>query len=247
MASTSTSRVGIIGRRTFSTSSSRPAPRIRRWQWNKLDSKLQDSFVEYKFDDATSLGWLRLFKIREAQELFRKMEVDREALRAQSRPFIPPPKGAIRLTTTIDLSEPDSSRHMRQVLMVPVDGLPLKGSEATHRLKLIAGPRWTPHRPGNEIPSEGNDEVEGKEGWIKISEDRFESINMNRKSTLDMLEKLVDAANDPNSPLSTSIPLDTRHVLAKQNKENVSRRAKMEVVGGVRGFPREWLPQVQST
>jgi small subunit ribosomal protein S35 len=34
----------------------------------------------YKFDDPTSLGWLRLEKIREVQELFRKLEVDRPIL-----------------------------------------------------------------------------------------------------------------------------------------------------------------------
>lgn len=42
---------------------------------------------EFRFDDATSLGWLRLEKIREAQELFRKVEVDREVLRGRSRFF----------------------------------------------------------------------------------------------------------------------------------------------------------------
>jgi len=40
----------------------------------------------YKFDDPTSLGWLRLEKIREVQELFRKLEVDKPIL--QGKHFI---------------------------------------------------------------------------------------------------------------------------------------------------------------
>ena len=35
---------------------------------------------EFKFDDATSLGFMRLEKIREAQELVKRVEVDKQAL-----------------------------------------------------------------------------------------------------------------------------------------------------------------------
>jgi small subunit ribosomal protein S35 len=35
---------------------------------------------DFNFDDATSLGYLRLEKIRESQELVRKVELDREVL-----------------------------------------------------------------------------------------------------------------------------------------------------------------------
>jgi hypothetical protein len=39
---------------------------------------------EFKFDDATSLGYLRLEKIREAQELVKRVEVDKAALQGTS-------------------------------------------------------------------------------------------------------------------------------------------------------------------
>jgi len=90
------------------------------------------------------------------------------------------------------------------VLLVPIASLPLSSPEAVHRVKLLAGPRYTHGRPGEtemEIQTtvgsgyNGSDEDLGKEGWIKISEDRFPSARMNRKSCSDMLEKLVDAAN----------------------------------------------------
>ena len=35
----------------------------------------------------------------------------------------------------------------------------------------------------------------GREGWIKISEERFKNPRMNRKSSSDILERLVEAAN----------------------------------------------------
>jgi small subunit ribosomal protein S35 len=59
---------------------------------------------------------------------------------------------------------------------------------------------------------------------------------------------------DPKSPLSASTPLDTRHLLARQAKrrskssggawrktEALSKR--QEIIGGVRGFPAEWVLQ----
>lgn len=44
---------------------------------------------DYQFDDATSLGWLRMEKIREAQELYRKVAVDRDVLKGWFRQLVP--------------------------------------------------------------------------------------------------------------------------------------------------------------
>lgn len=78
----------------------------------------------------------------------------------------------------------------------------MDGPDAIHRLKLLAGTRWTPGRPGRmETETEGNegynagDKQIGREGWVKISEARFQEPKMNRKSASDMLERLVEAAN----------------------------------------------------
>jgi small subunit ribosomal protein S35 len=61
----------------------------------------------------------------------------------------------------------------------------------------LAGPRWTPGPPGRqELESDAtsaNDE--GKEGWIKIAEERFKEGVTNRRSAGEMLERLVEAAN----------------------------------------------------
>ena len=125
---------------------------------------------------------------------------------AQSKPFIPP-TSPIRITSIIDLSDSDSPVHAKRVLLTPIASLPLSTLEAIHRFKLLAGPRWSPGRPGSkELDYEGNegynggDQAIGKEGWVKISEERFREPRMNRKSASDILERLVEAANVILSP-----------------------------------------------
>ncbi|ODN99624.1 hypothetical protein L198_03468 [Cryptococcus wingfieldii CBS 7118] len=241
--------------RLFSTHSSlsarAPAPspsstaRTRPWDLGAVP--------KYAFDDATSLGWMRMFRIEEGEGLVKKIEQDRQVLRAANKTKFTPPTSPIRMTTTIDLSKPDSRFHTKCALTVPVSSLPLKSPEAIHRFKLLAGPRWSPGRPGREEFIQNEDTL-GKEGWFKISEERFESSVQNKKSASLTLQKLVEAASDPNSPLPSDIPLDTRHLLArhqkKRSRQNVFTWASGQTflprqtsVGGVRGFPIEWLPE----
>jgi small subunit ribosomal protein S35 len=73
-------------------------------------------------------------------------------------------------------------------------------------MKVIAGPRWTPGYPGRnefEASSEGGDKSDSsKDGWIKISEERFPDARTNRWNVGSMLEKLVEAANVSSSTRS---------------------------------------------
>lgn len=84
-------------------------------------------------------------------------------------------------------------------MIAPISSLPLKGVDATQRMKVIAGPRWTPGYPGrNEFEATDASKAEGegsKDGWIKISEERFPDARTNRWNVGSMLEKLVGAAN----------------------------------------------------
>ena len=72
-ASSSTSSTSVSQTRTFSN---RPG----RTDFN-ADYDILKTAGDFQFDDATSLGWLRLEKIREAQELYRKVAVDRDVLK----------------------------------------------------------------------------------------------------------------------------------------------------------------------
>ena len=85
---------------------------------------------------------------------------------------------------------------------MPVSALPLKSSDAVHRIKLLAGTRWSPGKPGKEeneySPNDGFNagaQDIGKEGWIKLASRKFDDGRMNRKFVSDVLERLVEAAN----------------------------------------------------
>ncbi|WVO12895.1 hypothetical protein L204_100503 [Cryptococcus depauperatus] len=208
---------------------------------------------KFGYDDTTSLGWLRMFRIQDAEGLVKKVVEDKEVLRAANNFKFTPPTAPIRLTTTLDLSKPTSRFQTKSVLLIPVASLPLLTPEALHRIKLLAGPRWTPGRPGkNEFYKD--EEPLGKEGWIKISEERFENAQQNRRSASDMLERLVEAASDSKSPLSVDIPIDTRHLIARHRKKRSRQNpffwtsgqmflSRLPTVGGIKGFPVEWLPE----
>lgn len=79
------SPIARLGRtsRCFSSSVRNAAPgpsrKPRQTDDFSASTDIRDLDV-YKFDDPTSLGWLRMEKIREVQELFRKLEVDRPIL-----------------------------------------------------------------------------------------------------------------------------------------------------------------------
>lgn len=181
-------------------------------------------------------------------------------LTAASARFVVP-KGQIRVTTTVDLSKANSPYHVKSVVVAPVSSLPLKTPEAIQRLKLLAGPRWSPGFPGRRelgpdaagVHGEAHAaDKNGKEGYVKIAEERFPAARMNRKSASDMLERLVEAANDPKSALPADAPVDMRHLFARQSKKkgrngqtswarSEAMKRRPEVVGGVRGFPKEWL------
>ncbi|WWC65263.1 mitochondrial 37S ribosomal protein mS35 [Kwoniella dejecticola CBS 10117] len=212
---------------------------------------------KFEFDDATSLGWMRMFRIQEGEGLVRKIAEDRNALRAANKTTFTPPKSSIRLTSTIDLSSPSSKFHTKAVLLVPVSSLGLSSPDAIQRIKLLAGPRWTPGRPGKDefLPDGGaqSGSQDGKDGWIKISEERFGNSQQNRIEVSNILDRLVEAASDPKSPLPADIPIDTRHLLSRHRKKRTRQNPftwssdqtylkQHEVVGGVKGFPLEWIP-----
>lgn len=173
---------------------------------------------------------------------------------AEAHPF-KLPKGQIRVQRTIDLSDPESPLQQKAVVIAPVSALPLEGADALRRFKVLAGPRWTPGWPGRMELEQAAEGV-GAEGYVKISEETYATMRMNRKSASDMLERLVAAANDANSPLPKDVQADPRYMLMRAKKRNGGARDRgltIEAlkrnphrVGGVKGFPLEWLtPKMQ--
>ncbi|EJT46621.1 hypothetical protein A1Q1_04798 [Trichosporon asahii var. asahii CBS 2479] len=223
-------------------------PKRNPWDINKLP--------EFKWDEPSSAGFLRIQQIEEMRSLMSKAELDRPALQAQAEahPF-KLPKGQIRVQRTIDLSDPESPLQQKAVVIAPVSALPLEGADALRRFKVLAGPRWTPGWPGRMELEQAAEGV-GAEGYVKISEETYATMRMNRKSASDMLERLVAAANDANSPLPKDVQADPRYMLMRAKKRNGGARDRgltIEAlkrnphrVGGVKGFPLEWLtPKMQ--
>ncbi|ORY31276.1 mitochondrial ribosomal subunit protein-domain-containing protein [Naematelia encephala] len=218
----------------------------------------EDALESFALDDVPTTIYMRLEKIKEVYELHEKVEIHRQLLQEQRRPF-QPPTAPIRITSTVDLTFPDVPIANKRVLLAPVAALPLSSPDAIHRFKLLAGPRWSPGRPGEkEMEYEGNkgynagDEKLGREGWIKISEATYPSARMNRKSASDILDRLIATANDEKSQLATDIPIDMRHLLARQRRRNIhgvrgtvarveAQNSRPHTVGHVKGFPVEWL------
>ena len=81
---------------------------------------------------------------------------------------------------------------IKRVIVAPVDLLPLNGEQAIHKIKLLAGPRWTPNPPTDG--GVGLNE-EWKNGFIKISCESFPRPSMNLSWASDTLDKLVEVAN----------------------------------------------------
>jgi small subunit ribosomal protein S35 len=103
------------------------------------------------------------------------------------------------VTSTVDLADPKSAHNVKRVLVAPLAALPLGTPEAVQRLKILAGPRWSPGFPGRaELgPDAAGSLASSAEdhGFVKIAEDRFPDGRMNRKAVSDVLERLVAAAN----------------------------------------------------
>ncbi|ORX40938.1 mitochondrial ribosomal subunit protein-domain-containing protein [Kockovaella imperatae] len=218
---------------------------------------LMQNWKVYDYSEPPFLETVKMLEVQETWNLVEKLRENDALLRAQATPFTPP-TNSVRLTRFIVPGAPNHPSSLRQQIVVPVSSLPLNTSEARHRIKLLAGSRWNPGRTdvdpcsihANEGFNAGPQNI-GKEGWLIISCDKFPEPRMNRKFVSDTLERLVEAANDPNSPLSTDIPIDTRHLKSARRSKKYGEskmRAiktleslKMQNVGGVRGFPVEWL------
>lgn len=81
---------------------------------------------------------------------------------------------------------------IKRVIVAALDELPLKGENALHKFKLLAGPRWTPVPPADAGVS---DLADWGNGFIKISCEDFSRPSMNLKWATDTLKKLISEAN----------------------------------------------------
>ncbi|KAJ2920375.1 hypothetical protein MD484_g174, partial [Candolleomyces efflorescens] len=195
--------------------------------------------------DSPSLGHHVLMEKRMVLHYLRLIEHEMPKLVAYRQPFIPPnsKETPIYVKEVHYQGEPHPALAKRSIV-VAVDDLPLKDAAAVHKLKLLAGPRWTPNPPKDAGVME--EEAWGN-GYIKISSDTYRNAEMNLKWVSDALDRLVVEANDSKDTFS-DLPVDMRHVYAKVRKakkgDHLRNRPLRPV--SIADFPKEWLPAVQS-
>lgn len=83
----------------------------------------------------------------------------------------------------------------KRVIVVAVSLLPLQSSQAIHKLKLLAGPRWSDKPPRDSGIGIEEDKRIGEHGYIKISCEEFPESAMNLKWGSDILDNLLKEAN----------------------------------------------------
>lgn len=93
----------------------------------------------------------------------------------------------------IDYAGEEHPATVKRSVVVPVGQLPLQGDDAIHKIKLLAGPRWTPDPPSDS--GVGPNEPDREHGYIKISCEDFPKPAMNLKWASDALDRLIAEAN----------------------------------------------------
>ncbi|KAJ7071117.1 mitochondrial ribosomal subunit protein-domain-containing protein [Mycena amicta] len=145
----------------------------------------------YEDDDTVAAGHLMLQHQRQLLYYLRLIEHEMPKLVAYRKPFAPPPDAPL-VVRSIDYGGEQHPSTSKRVVVAAVDSLPLKNADAIHRVKVLAGPRWTPHPPADAGFS-GLDEWQN--GYIKISCEDFPEPAMNLKWASDTMDRLIAHAN----------------------------------------------------
>ncbi|KAG8703515.1 hypothetical protein FRC09_004114 [Ceratobasidium sp. 395] len=126
-------------------------------------------------NDPTSMGHRLIHERRELLHYLWLIEYDVPRLAAFRKPFVPPPPNAPLSIRTFSYGGEPHPAEQQAILVAPVSRLGLPTLEAVHKLKLLAGARWSPTAPG--VAGFSTEEVEGsefgKDGFIKSSSERF--------------------------------------------------------------------------
>ncbi|EJT96702.1 hypothetical protein DACRYDRAFT_60093 [Dacryopinax primogenitus] len=191
-------------------------------------------FRDFGYDDIPSVGHDMLGSDRQYVEYMRYIEVEGPELEKYRQPFVPQTLFPLRIRT-FNYNGEQHPATRKVVLTCPVSCLSLPPA-ALHKLKLLSGARWSPYPPTDAGVTPEEQEKEGGEGWIKISCEMFPEPLQNSKWCSDKLDLLV-MESQRNPTYFLSVPLDTRHIHARERKHprhTHLRRAD---------FPLEWIPE----
>ncbi|KAJ7103606.1 mitochondrial ribosomal subunit protein-domain-containing protein [Mycena belliarum] len=206
------------------------------------DEEIYEDMLETPFedDDSTSAGHLMLQEQRQVLYYLRLIEHEMPKLVAYRKPFVPPDDAPL-VVRSINYAGEEHPATAKRVIVAAVDSLPLKDKDAIHRIKILAGPRWTPNPPKDGGIS-GLEEW--RNGYIKIACEDFPEPAMNLKWASDTMDRLVAHANNPRHDLK-DVPVDLRHVYAKARKAKKGEHTRSRVFTrpSILDFPLEWIPE----
>ncbi|KAJ7900251.1 mitochondrial ribosomal subunit protein-domain-containing protein [Mycena olivaceomarginata] len=197
---------------------------------------------DFEDDDTAGAGHLMLRQHRQVLYYLRLIEHEMPKLVAYRKPFEPPPpRDAPLVVRAVDYAGEEHPVTAKRAVVAAVDDLPLKNKDAIHRIKILAGPRWTPNPPKDGGIS-GLEEW--KNGYIKIACEDFPQPAMNLKWASDAMDRLVAHANNPKHDLK-DVPVDLRHVYAKARKAKKGEHTRSRVFArpSILDFPLEWIPE----
>jgi len=135
------------------------------------------------------------------------------------KPFVPPTAGTPLVIRSVDYAGEEHPLTAKRTVVVPVSHLPLRGDLAIHKIKLLAGTRWTPDPPKDAgVPL---DSEQGRHGYIKIACEDFPQPAMNLKWISDTIDGLISTANVRLS--SDTLLKAHRHVIAGRRVDSLPR------------------------
>ncbi|KAF9462149.1 mitochondrial ribosomal subunit protein-domain-containing protein [Collybia nuda] len=226
--------------RPFSSSSPALARRVKAEEKLTSDQAFDLLNDEYDDDDSASAGHLMLRQQRQVLYYLRLIEHEMPKLAAYRKTFVPPTNQTPIIVRSLDYAGEDHPVTTKRVMVASVDQLPLRDANAIHKIKLLAGPRWTPKPPAD---AGVRDFDTWDNGYIKISCEDFPKPAMNLKWASDTLGQLVAEANNPKD-MFKDVPIDLRHVYSKTRKAKRGDHLRARAFEGpsLSDFPKEWLP-----
>jgi hypothetical protein len=168
--------------------------------------------LDFEYDDTSTLGHLVLREQRQRLYYARLIEhempklVGKDPTRsniprrltsiykpAYRKAFVPPTSATPLIVRSIDYAGEEHPATVKRCIVAPVNQLPLNDERSIHKIKLLAGPRWTPDPPSDSGVSPNDP---GREhGYIKIACEDFPKPAMNLKWASDALDRLIAEAN----------------------------------------------------
>ncbi|KAG0152133.1 hypothetical protein CROQUDRAFT_719395 [Cronartium quercuum f. sp. fusiforme G11] len=205
----------------------------------------RDLVKPFASQDVPGVTHLRWAEARKRLHALRVIKFQMPALAKFRQPFVPPDPNAHLIVKTHDDMEfhhgqADSQRPNRKVTVrLNLSRFPelIASPEAMHKIKLIAGARWT--APTIRSAFDTNEHYDDPHGSVTIACDKYPSRAMNERWCSETVNRLLVAATAPEADKMSDIPLDLRPSIQRRRR-NCRQPWKTSGQDAVR-FPLEWL------